>query len=177
MIFKNAPKVLLFYFLIALGLSSPLYAKSQARTQETAIVTKVVDGDTLKVKFQGLEESIRLIGIDTPESKANKKAKKDAQRSRSDVETITAMGMEAAKFTASLVKPGDTVKIEFDVRPRDKYGRLLGYVYLINGKMLNDEIVKAGYANVMTIPPDVEYQERFLKAYRDARENKRGLWK
>lgn len=87
------------------------------------------------------------------------------------------MGRDSAKFTATLVKTGDEVKIEFDVRPRDQYGRLLGYVYLANGKMLNEEIVKAGYANIMTYPPNVKYQERFLKAYREARENKRGLWK
>jgi len=87
------------------------------------------------------------------------------------------MGKESAKFTATLVKPGDQVKIEFDVRPRDQYGRLLGYVYLFNGKMLNVEIVEAGYANVMPYPPNVKYQEKFLKAYREASENKRGLWK
>lgn len=82
-----------------------------------------------------------------------------------------------AKFTATLVKPGDEIKIEFDVRPWDQYGRLLGYVYLSNGKMLNEEIVKAGYANVMTYPPNVKYQELFLKAYREARKYKRGFWK
>jgi micrococcal nuclease len=69
------------------------------------------------------------------------------------------------------------VTIEFDVQTRDRYGRLLGYVYLFNGKMLNEEIVKAGYANLMTYPPIVKYQERFLKAYREARENRRGLWR
>ena len=60
---------------------------------------------------------------------------------------------------------------------RDKYGWLLEYVYLSNGKMLNEEIVKVGYANVMTIPPNVKYKDKFLKAYQEARENKRGLWK
>jgi micrococcal nuclease len=68
-----------------------------------------------------------------------------------------------------------TVKMEFDVQRRDKYGRLLAYLYLSDGRMLNEEIVKAGYANLMTIPPNVKYQERFLKAYREARKNKRGL--
>ena len=101
-----------------------------------------MDGDTLKIKHNGQDESVRLIGIDTPESKANKKAKKDAERSKADVETITSMGKESAKFTATLVKPGDTVKIEFDIRPRDQYGRLLGYVYLSNGKMLNEKSLK-----------------------------------
>ncbi len=68
------------------------------------------------------------------------------------------------------------ITIEFDAQQTDRYGRLLGYVYLSNGKMLNEEIVKAGYANIMTIPPNVQYQDRFLKAYREAREGKRGLW-
>ena len=63
-----------------------------------------------------------------------------------------------------------------DAQERDRYDRLLGYVYLTNGKMLNEEIVKAGYANVMTIPPNVKYKDRFLKAYREAREKERGLW-
>lgn len=75
------------------------------------------------------------------------------------------------------MKPWDLLKIEFDVRTRDKYRRLLAYLYLPGGKMLNEEIVKAGYAQLMTIPPNLKYQERFLMAYREARENHRGLWK
>ena len=63
------------------------------------------------------------------------------------------------------------------VQDPDKYGRFLAYVYLSSGKMLNEEIVKAGYANVMTVPPNVKHQEAFLRAYREARENKRGLWR
>ena len=77
----------------------------------------------------------------------------------------------------TLVNSGDPVRIELDAQARDKYGRLLAYVYLSNGRMLNEEIVKAGYANVMTIPPNVKHQEAFLRAYRQARENKRGLWR
>ena len=69
------------------------------------------------------------------------------------------------------------VRIELDVQARDKYGRLLAYVYLPNGKMLNEEIVKAGYGSPMTIPPNVKHQEAFLRAYRQAREKKRGLWR
>lgn len=75
------------------------------------------------------------------------------------------------------MKPGEFLWIEFDARTRDKYGRLLAYLYLPSGKMLNEEIVKAGYAQLMTIPPNLKYQERFLKACREARENHRGLCK
>ena len=145
--------------------------------QDMARVKRVIDGDTLKVNYKVKEESIRLIGIDAPESWPNKKAKSDAQRSGEDLKTITAMGKEATNYVKSLVKPGDTVRIEFDVQKRDKYGRLLVYLYLSNAKMLNEEIVRAGYAYLMTIPPNVKYQERFLKAYREARESSRGLWK
>ena len=123
-----------------------------------------------------MEKRIRLIGIDTPESRINKKTKKDAKRSGQDIKTIIAMGKRATAYVEGLVKRGDLITIEFDVKKKDRYGRLLCYVYLSNGKMLNEEIIKAGYANVMTIPPDVKYKDKFLKAYKQARENKRGLW-
>jgi micrococcal nuclease len=135
-----------------------------------------VDGDTLTINHNGRKESIRLIGIDTPESKSNKKARKDAMRSNEDLRTIVSLGKEAAQFVKTLVHPGDPVFIEFDRQTRDKYGRLLGYVYLADGTMLNEEIVRAGYANLMTYPPNVKYQDRFLRAYHDARDNNRGLW-
>ena len=86
------------------------------------------------------------------------------------------MGKKATRYVKGLVKPGDLITIELDVQERDRYGRILGYVYLSNGKMLNEEIVKAGYAMIMTIPPNVKYKDRFLKAYQEAREGKMGLW-
>lgn len=174
---KNLPCLRkLFCILLLALLTLPLQAISVEKI-ESARVIRVVDGDTLKIKYRGTEESFRLIGIDAPESRFNKKARYDAQRSGEDLKTITAMGREATKFVKTLVKPGGTVKIEFDIEKRDRYGRLLGYVYLSDGKMLNEEIVRAGYANLMTIPPNVKYQERFLRAYREAREDKRGLWR
>ncbi len=153
-----------------------LFLTVNGYAQQTTTVTRIVDGDTLKVFYLEGEESIRLIGIDTPESRVNKKTKKDAKRSGQDVETIIAMGKRATEYVESLVKPGGLITIEFDVQERDRYKRLLGYVYLSNGKMLNEEIVKAGYASVMTIPPNVKYKDRFLIAYQEARERKVGLW-
>lgn len=158
-----------FLFLVA-GLSVA------APTSYTAKVVTVVDGDTLKVNLAGRIESVRLIGIDTPESKVNTKAKKDASRSHQDIQTIVNLGKAACIFTKSLVKPGDLVRIEQDIQPRDRYGRILGYVYLKSGKMLNKEIISAGFASVMTIPPNILHQSEFLKAYRVAREEQRGLW-
>jgi micrococcal nuclease len=148
-----------------------------AYAYDTVTVLRVVDGDTLKIAYDGRPESIRLIGIDTPESRINKKARKDAARSDHDIEVITTMGKEAARYVRTLVKEGAVISIEFDVQKRDKYRRLLGYAYLPDGKMLNEEIIKAGYASVMTYPPNVKYQERFVKAYREAREGQRGLYR
>jgi micrococcal nuclease len=85
-----------FVFVLTL-LSSSLHA------QQTTTVIRVVDGDTLKVRYWGKEESIRLIGIDTPESRFNNKAKRDAKRSGQDIKTITSMGKRATKYVEGLV--------------------------------------------------------------------------
>lgn len=163
-------------FLIGLVFPAPTTASPNSRDRGADTVVQIVDGDTLTIQHNGRNEKIRLIGIDAPESRINNKTKKDAARGNGDIETITKMGKEATHFVKKIVKPGDPVTIEFDKQTRDKYGRLLGYVYMANGKMLNEEIVKAGYASLMTYPPNVKYQDRFLKAYREARENSRGLW-
>jgi micrococcal nuclease len=170
---------------------------------QTVFVERVVDGDTLKLTNG---ERVRLIGVDTPESKANAKAKRDSQRSGQDVSAITGMGKQAAKYLEWLMGLGMSVKMEFDVQQRDRYGRLLAYVFLIDnsGKgrqvlpdadpftpgtedftpvyvddaiFVNATLVKAGYASVMTIPPNVRYADLFKELYREAREQKRGLWK
>lgn len=134
---------------------------------------KVIDGDTIKI---ATGENVRLIGVDTPESRRNKKLYRDADRSKEDVDAIIAMGKESAKFTTGLVL-GKDVRLEFDVQKKDRYGRLLAYVYLKDGTFVNAEIVRQGYASPMTVPPNVKHEELFRNIYREARENKRGLWK
>jgi micrococcal nuclease len=161
---------------VALCCAVVLLFGSYSIAHEQAEIVRVIDGDTVAVSLHGRKETVRLIGIDTPESRANRKAKKDAERSRRDVETITSMGREATGYAKGLLKAGATVHIEFDLRQRDRYGRLLGYLYLSDGRMVNEEIMRAGYASPMTIPPNVKYRERFLDAFREAREHHRGLW-
>ena len=134
---------------------------------------KVIDGDTIKI---ATGENVRLIGVDTPESRRNKKLYRDADRSKEDVDAIIAMGKESAKFTAGLVL-GKDVRLEFDVQKQDRYGRLLAYVYLEDGTFVNAEIIKQGYGSPMTVPPNVKFADLFKKLYQEARENKRGLWK
>ena len=140
-----------------------------------ATVDHVIDGDTVVVIFSGQKEHVRLIGIDTPESRINKRVEK--QRELGDAEKVIELGKKAKEFTKSLVKPGDKVYLEFDVQQRDRYGRLLAYVYLQDGRMLNKEIICNGYAMPLTIPPNVKYEEELRKCYQEAREKGLGLWK
>ncbi len=140
---------------------------------QNILVTRVVDGDTLRLETG---ERVRLIGIDTPEMHESAKLERDTRRSRQDKRTIQALGREAYLFTKNLVE-GRCVRLEFDVERQDKYGRLLAYVYLPDETFVNAEIVKQGYAGLLTIPPNVKYSDLFRKLYQEARENNRGLWR
>ena len=86
------------------------------------------------------------------------------------------MGKLASDFTRKLVED-KRVKLEFDVQKRDKYGRLLAYAYLDDGTFVNGRIMEEGYAQVMTIAPNVKYAQTFLRLEREARQKGKGLWK
>lgn len=141
------------------------------------MVTRIVDGDTLAITFRGRPDTVRLIGVDTPEKRDNEKARRDAARTKRDLDTIIATGKAATTHLRSLIRSGDTVTLEFDVRPRDKYQRLLAYVYRADGTMLNEAMVLGGYATAYTLPPDVRYADRFRAAEAAARRDGRGLWR
>ncbi len=140
---------------------------------DKASVTKHVDGDTIYVRLEnGEEEKIRMIGVNTPETKHPTKG-------------VEAYGKEASDFTREYLKDR-VVYLEKDVSDRDRYNRLLRYVWLevpenksdeeISGKLFNAILVKEGYANVSTFPPDVKYEDVFLMLEGEARENNMGLW-
>lgn len=158
-------------FLLCLLLILTLYA------DETATVVDVVDGDTLMVEYNSKKESINLLGIDAPESVMNRKAEIDSRTAGESLLTITFKGIDAKRFVERIVKKGDIVVMAFDVQVRDQEGKLQGYVYLSDGRMLNEEIVRAGYARVAVAPPNMKYQERFIEAYKEARIYRRGLLK
>lgn len=129
-----------------------------------AEVVRVVDGDTIVVRLDGAEERVRLLGIDTPES----------VDPRSPVECF---GKEAAAHTAALLPPGTPVRLVRDVEARDRYERLLAYVYRIDdGTFVNLRLVEDGYAAVLTYPPNVAHADEFVAAAGEARESGRGLW-
>ncbi len=126
----------------------------------TAQVVDVYDGDTFTVELNGVRERVRLIGIDAPELKDNPHG--------------PAHALAARDYLASLIA-GETVDLVLGVKERDRYGRLLAYVY-VNGLFINREMVRAGHAVTYTVPPDVEHAEEFLEAEREARAEGRGLW-
>lgn len=127
-------------------------------------VVRVIDGDTIEACCIGWKrESIRYIGINTPETDHPTKG-------------VEAYGKEAKEANRKLVA-GKTVRLEFDVQQRDRHGRLLAYVYLDDGTFVNAWLVEQGYAQVMTVPPNVKHQQLFLKLQLEAEETRRGLWR
>ena len=125
-------------------------------------VVRVVDGDTIHVRIDAGVEKVRYIGVNTPEVHHPTKGEEPG-------------GREAAEVNRRLIE-GKTVRLELDVQERDRYGRLLAYVW-VGDVMVNAELVRLGYAQVMTVPPNVRYQQLFLKLQREAREAGRGLWR
>lgn len=135
------------------------------RVNEFYPVVKIVDGDTFWID-DGTEKGrkVRLIGVDAPETR------------KSSRKEVGHYGAESKAFLAKLLS-GKEVRLEYDVDPEDRYGRTLAYVYLRDGTFVNAELLKKGYAMVMTVPPNVRFAEQFLSLQAEAREKDRGLWK
>lgn len=131
--------------------------------QVGVLVTKVIDGDTIELETG---EKVRYIGVDTPETV-------DPRR------PVGCFGKEASNKNKELVE-GKRVILEADKEDKDKYGRLLRYIFLPieNGQILfiDDYLIREGYGKLLIIPPDVKYQDQFTQAQMEARENRRGLW-
>ena len=123
----------------------------------SARVTKHTDGDTLWLSGIG---KVRLIGMDTPEVYFGAEC----------------FGREASAFVERTVPLGAEVRYRLGVEERDRYGRALAYVWLRDGRFLNRLLVARGYAQPLTIPPNVEYEDLFVRVARRARDAGRGLW-
>lgn len=154
------------------SVTSPTPASSN--TFREATVTRVVDGDTIVVNLQGQEYKVRLIGVNTPETKHPKKG-------------VEYFGKEASAYTTKELT-GKTIYLQRDVSDTDRYGRLLAYVWLtrpatdnptneeVAKYMFNSRLVENGYANASPYAPDIKYQDFFRERERIARENNYGLW-
>lgn len=129
------------------------------------LVTKVVDGDTFWIDDGTVKgKKIRLIGVDAPESRKTRN------------KTIDAFGKESKSFVTALLL-NKKVRLEFDVARYDRFRRTLAYVFLEDGSFVNAVLVKEGYANVMTVMPNVKYANLFLKLQQEAMDKQKGLWK
>lgn len=132
---------------------------------QTYTVTRVVDGDTIVVNLGGKEEKIRLIGVDTPETVDPRKP-------------VQCFGKEASNKAKEMLE-GKIVRLEEDSTQgnRDKYGRLLRYIFLEDGTNYNKFIIEQGYAHEYTYHSNpYKYQQEFIEAERRAREDQKGLW-
>jgi micrococcal nuclease len=140
-------------------------SQSYQKQEGSFAVKKISDGDTFWI-YNGKNESekIRLIGVDAPESRNVFKKKQGYY------------GTESKAYLTKLLR-GRYVKLEYDVNRTDQYGRTLAYVYLEDGTFVNADLLKNGYAMVMTVPPNVKFADEFLKLQQEARENNMGLWK
>ncbi|MBA3653717.1 MAG: thermonuclease family protein [Actinobacteria bacterium] len=150
--------------LAALSGCGPSAGAARQAAPGAAVVTKVIDGDTLAVKIGGGTEHVRLIGIDTPET----------HKPNTPVECF---GVEATKALTRLVPTGTPLRLERDAELRDRYGRLLAYVYRAkDGLFVNLEMVKTGFAAAYTYPPNVAHTTDIVAAAGQARDAGRGLW-
>ena len=130
----------------------------------SARVTRVVDGDTIVVDLAGRSEKVRLLGIDTPETK-------------SPTKPVQCYGKEASTHTTDLLPPGTVVRLERDVEERDVYGRLLAYVFRVSdGLFVNLELAHDGFASLLTYQPNVAHVGELTAAVDDARSHQAGLW-
>ena len=133
----------------------------------SGVVEDVIDGDTIRLRIGGNTETVRLIAIDTPETKHPTKR-------------VECYGPQASEFLSNVLAINSTVRIERDIEARDAYGRLLLYVFLrtATGEIfVNQEMVLRGYARPLNIAPNSRYQQHIVSAAFDAQRHARGLWK
>jgi micrococcal nuclease len=134
---------------------------------DTALVVEVIDGDTVVLEIGGQTETVRLVGIDTPETVHPTKP-------------VECFGPQASAFLSRLLPVDTQVRIQRDTQARDSYGRLLLYVFLpapAGEKFVNLELVARGFAVPLSIEPNTHWRDSFVAAAFDAQRNSRGLWR
>lgn len=136
---------------------------SNSEGRRSAVVERVVDGDTIVVQLDGVSERVRLLNIDTPESV-------DPDRE------VECLGPAASTFLAGLLPEGALVTLEFDTEQRDRYDRLLAGVFTDDGDFVNAEVARAGFADVVVFEPNDLFEPDIRSAVSEARAARLGLW-
>jgi micrococcal nuclease len=163
LLIKTRSKILLALFCVILSFPpawpGEMRAAERGKSADTVAVRIVNDGDTVSAVVSGYFEKIRLIGIDAPEIGQGPWG-------------------EIAKrhLTEMIISSSWRVTIEYDLEKRDKYGRLLAYLCTKDGRMVNREMLREGYAVIFTLPPNMKYAAEFVAAERYARKRKIGIW-
>jgi len=137
-------------------------AGTQPKLSEPVKVVRVIDGDTIETSIQGTLKTIRLIGVDTPES-VNPDETKNTEE-----------GRIVSEYVKELLT-GKEVSLEKDKDLQDDYGRELRYVYL-GDEMIQEKLLKQGYARCMEVKPNTKYASRFKLLEQAAKKEKRGFW-
>jgi micrococcal nuclease len=148
------------------GASNRAAASATSLGPGEAVVVRAVDGDTVRVRFPGAseDESVRLLGIDTPETHGVGGLRE-------------CFGREASDHTKALLPPGERVRLVRDAEARDRYGRLLAYVYRSrDGLFVNLALATDGFATTLTYPPNVAHRDELVAAVGGARNRNAGLW-
>jgi micrococcal nuclease len=163
--------VLVFVVLAVVGGGIELLSDGTSTRDEGAVlassarIVRVIDGDTVRVRSQGRTETVRYIGVDTPETVKPGTA-------------VECFGKRASAFNRRLVT-GRRVRLRFGRERRDRYGRLLAYVYVAGRgrRSVNSTLVARGYGTVLTIPPNTEHTAPFERLERRARRRGLGIWR
>ena len=130
---------------------------------DVATIVSVVDGDTIVLKVQNQTETVRLLGIDTPETVHPSKP-------------IECFGPEASAFAKATLVKGSTVKLLRDVESRDRYQRLLVYLFLADGTLFNQLLIDRGFARTLSIEPNTAFASQFAWHESNAKNRRVGLW-
>jgi micrococcal nuclease len=156
----NLISVIFFLLAAVFYLVNERYPFPSAQQGNEAVpVVTIHDGDTISVILHKKQEKLRLIGIDAPETGQNP------------------WGEQAKQYLESVVQASKwKVTIETDAQKTDQYGRILAYVWTADGRLINLEMIKCGYAILYTVPPNVKYVAEFKKAQAEAREKRLGIW-
>lgn len=155
--------------------AAPAPALSPAPAPQAAVcdrlVVRVADGDTV---ILDRNEKVRLLGVDTPEKFDSDKLAKQAEKMQIDSRAIVRLGLRSSEFTEKLCA-GKRCRLALDGRPKDDFGRTLGYLYLEDGTCVNRELIEKGYATVYKWFP-YSRRDEFLRLESEARQGNRGLW-
>jgi micrococcal nuclease len=148
--------------LLLLGVLSSC-GNSNISQPDLATIVSVVDGDTIVLSVQNQTETVRLLGIETPETVH-------------PTRPIECFGPEASAFTKATLEKGSVVKLVRDVEPRDRYQRLLVYLFLTDGTLFNQLLIDRGLARTLSIEPNTAFASKFASHESSARNRRVGLW-